>query len=103
MLVIPQQTDPFTSEKFPITQQMGPVTFTATGLSTGEEVTIQFSDDAGTTWEDLWLNGNKQVIKSVHKAASVYTPLVVRLVKPQTQNPVRVVAIVKEYTNGENL
>lgn len=73
------------------------IAFFATGLSTGETVTIEFSID-GTTWETLKQYGVTVALTSTNNAVGAFCPARLRLVKPVTANPVTLAFSTKDST-----
>lgn len=101
MEIISARTAAATSDKLQITQNMLPVVVMATKLSSGEEITIDFSDDGGSSWETLSIGGADQKLSLTNKQIGIFTPNLLRFTKGTTLNQVRVSAIIREYLNGE--
>lgn len=70
--------------KTPVQYNEVPVSLFATLLGTGEEITIWFSEDDGTTWEELYLDGSQVLLTETNKAVTLYGPLVLAVTKPST-------------------
>jgi len=70
----------------------------ATGLSTGEVVTVEFSID-GTTWEQLMQYGVSISLTSESNAIGIYCPARLRIVKPITASGVSVAISTRDTNN----
>lgn len=100
MVLIESTTSAATSDKFPVTKENLPVTLLVGGSSAGEAFPVQFSIDAGATFEDLYVAGAQITLSNTNKVISIYAPMVLKVSKPTTLNPVTVIAIINGYTNG---
>lgn len=69
---------------------MLPVNFVAIGLSSGEEIEFEISNDGGETYEPLRIGGNTYKITYDNPTRMLQSPAHIRLNKPITLNPVSV-------------
>jgi hypothetical protein len=87
-IIIPATTAAVTTDRHNVYANNLPVSIAVTGLSAGEYVQVEFSADNGSTWEDLYIAGAQVTISSINKVRALYSPLIIRLVKSTTLQPV---------------
>lgn len=96
MTLISATTAAVTTDRVSLGVSQCPVTIIATGLSTGEEVAFETSADGGSTWEAITLQNVAIVLSSTNNMKAIYAPMLFRLVKGVTLNPVAVAMLANE-------
>lgn len=100
MIVIQATQEAVTTDKLYFNQSQLPITFVGTGFSPNEEITFEVSPDGGVTWTPLRIYGDVASLSYENNIKVLYAPVVLRLVKSLTLNPVQVGIIVKEMVSG---
>ena len=95
--IIPSQTGAFTSDPIEIDGDKIPATIVAIGLSSGEEIGIEISNDGGSTWEQVRVGASdfKVTYETAHTLI-IGAKGTIRFVKGITTNPVSLGLSVKD-------
>lgn len=86
--LIDRQTAGATSQAYPIGREEIPVSLTAVGLASGEDVEIQFGifdEDTETyVWEDAYVLGSQRLLTYQNQNQIINGPCIIRVIKPVT-------------------